>query len=76
MQDPVGKRHDAGIVPHDQDRRSPLMGGSTEQADHLFAVRPVEGTGRLIGETEGRLLDQSLANDHPLLFAAGELIRV
>src|SRR5262245_13861833 len=38
-------------------------------------MRPVQGAGRFIGETESGLLDESPANGHSLLLTSGKLAR-
>jgi hypothetical protein len=49
------------------------VGGGVKQLDDLSAVRPIGGAGRLVGEAEGRLLDQGPSDGRPLLFAARQL---
>ena len=55
----VGVGDDARVVGHHQDRRAAVVGGRSQQLDHLLAVRPVQGAGRLVGEAERRLLDRA-----------------
>src|SRR5262249_42257065 len=43
--------------------------------EHLLAVGPVQGTGRLIGEVKHGVLDKGPADGHTLLFAFGQLPR-
>ena len=41
----------------------------------LSEIRGIEVAGRLVGEHNGRLVDQCARQRHPLLFAAGKLGR-
>lgn len=71
----VGVGDDTGVMSHHQDGGSLLVGGQAQQFDHLFAVAPVQGAGRFVGEAKAGVLDQGPANGHPLLLAAGHFHR-
>jgi hypothetical protein len=46
-----------------------------EQVEDLRAGAAVECAGRLVGEDEGRVVDESAGDRHALLLAAGKLAR-
>ena len=70
-----GRAGNARIVGHNQDRGRLPVGRLRQQLHHLLAVLPAQGAGWLIGKAIAGLLDQSPANGHALLFAAGQLTR-
>ena len=45
-----------------------------EEVHDFVAGAGVEGAGRLVGEDDGRLVDEGARNGHALLLAAGQLV--
>ena len=76
------KRHDAvGIAPGKFELMQAHDGADAvglanpmQQPEHAVGTRRVEARDRLVGENEGRLLDEGARNADALLLAAGQLI--
>ena len=72
---PVRVRSDLGVVRHQQ-KRDPLLDVEpAEQFQDLLTGPRVEVSGGLVGQEQDRLVDQRTGDRHPLLLAAGELVR-
>ena len=73
-QDPVGVRRDPRVVG-DQHRRLMLLTAQTrQQRHHLVPARPVEVSGRLVGEQERRRRGERPGQRDPLLLSTGDLL--
>src|SRR4028119_128662 len=72
---PPGMLRDVGLVG-DQDDRVALGVELVEQRHDLGRGRRVEVPGRLVGEQDGRLVDQGAGHGHALALAAGQLVGV
>ena len=48
---------------------------SGELLDHLVPGHPIQGSGRLVGEDEVRVVHQGAGDRDPLPLAAGKLVR-
>src|ERR1700722_2753045 len=72
MEDAIHKWDDARVMRYNDDGCAVIVSGIAQQFDDLFAMAPIEGAGRLVGEEQLRLLDECAADGHALLLAAGQ----
>ncbi len=70
--DPVGEVDHALIVGDDDDRRAAGLGFVFEQLDDLAARFRVQRRGRLVGQHDVGLVNQSPGDSDPLTLAAGQ----
>ena len=73
-EDPVGVRRRLRVVGDEHDGLAALGAEAPEHVEDLRAGRVVEVAGRLVGEEEGRPVDEGPGEGHPLLLAGGELV--
>ncbi|MBA7568255.1 hypothetical protein ES708_09976 [subsurface metagenome] len=67
---------DAQVVADVQDGRVEFAPQLGDQVQHACLHGHVQGGGRFVHNQEGRVIKQGYGNDHSLLLAAGELMRV
>ena len=73
-EDPVGVGGGLGVVGDEDDRLAALGARAPEHVQDLGAGRVVQVAGRLVGEQEGRPVDERAGERHPLLLAGGQLV--
>ena len=64
------------VVADEQDARAELLAQHRHEVEHLGLDRRVEPGGRLVEDQQRRVLGQRHRDDHALLHAARELVRV
>jgi len=74
-EDAPGVGRDVGLVRDQHDRQAGAVEPLHEREDLDTRAR-VEVTGRLVGQDDGRIVDQRAGDGHALLLAARELIGV
>jgi hypothetical protein len=72
--DAFGPGRDFAVVG-DEDHHVALARQFVEQRHHLGAAVAVEGAGGFVGEDDVAAVHQRPGNRHPLLLAAGQLVR-
>ena len=72
--DAVGLGGQLEVVGDDHHGQSLTLVQVSEQADELARRLGVEGAGWLVGEQQGRAVDQRPSDRHPLLLAARQLV--
>ena len=72
---PVGDAGDLAVVGDDEDRGVLAVGLLVQQVEDLHAGAEVELAGRLVGQQDRVAGRQRAGDRHPLLLAAGELVR-
>src|SRR5579884_587820 len=71
---PVGAGGQVGVVGHDHERHPLVPVEGPHQAEELVGGLRVDGAGGLVGQHQGRSVDQRPRDRHPLLLPAGELV--
>ncbi len=72
---PIGDAaHDAQIVGDEQHRHGELPLQLLHQLEDLSLDGHIQSRGRLIGDQQPRLVDQSHGDHHPLTLAPGQLV--
>ena len=64
------------LVGHDENGDSPVIIERLKRLQDFFGGGGIEVAGWLVGQEEGRLVDQGPGDGHTLLLAAGHLLRV
>ena len=73
--DAIGIGRDVGLVCHQNDREAAAAVERDERVHDLVRRPRVEVSGRLVGEKDGRRIDQRARNGDALLLSAGKLSR-
>ena len=67
---------DGEVVADEEDARPELLAQGGDEVEHLRLDGRVQAGGRLVEDEERRVGGQRHGDDHPLLAAAGELVRI
>ena len=73
MDDAAGMTGDIGIVGDQDDCNAVFLIEALEHGEDFLARARVKIARRLIGEKEGRMVDEGTSNRYPLLLTAGKL---